>query len=81
MKLDGGELIKLCRKQAGLTQRYLAQKVGITTTSLWRYETGRDMPRWDKVVWCLNVCGYTFEIKEIEYDKGDSDIGDTDRTP
>lgn len=81
MKIDGGDLIRICRKRAGLTQRDLAQKVGITTTSLWRYETGRDMPRWDKVVWCLNACGYTFEIKEIQDDKSDSDNSDTDRTP
>lgn len=68
MKLDGGELIRLCRKQAGLTQRGLAQKVGITTTSLWRYETGRDMPRWDKVQWCLEACGYELEVRKIDED-------------
>ena len=73
MSLDGGDLIRICRKRAGMTQRELAAKVGITATSLWRYETGKDMPRWDKVVWCLSVCGYTFEIKEIRNDKGDTD--------
>ena len=80
MSLDGGDLIRICRKKAGFTQRELARKVGISDTGLWRYETGRDMPRWDKVVWCLNVCGYTIEIKEIEHDKGDTDSDGGDRS-
>lgn len=73
MSLDGGDLIRICRKHAGLTQRELARRVGITAASLWRYETGKDMPRWDKVVWCLNACGFTFEIKEIQDDQSDTD--------
>ena len=69
MSLDGGDLIRICRKKAGLSQRELARRVGISCAGLWRYETGRDMPRWDKVVWCLNVCGYTVEVKEIVDDQ------------
>ena len=79
MSLDGGDLIRICRQKAGMTQRELATKVGITATSLWRYETGKDMPRWDKVVWCLNVCGYTFEIKEISDAESDTDSNGCDR--
>src|SRR5205814_8311655 len=29
------------RRQAGLTQRELAERAGVTLNSIWRYETGR----------------------------------------
>ena len=39
-----GERIKAARKQRGMTQRELAQKVGISVNSLSRYETGERQP-------------------------------------
>jgi len=36
-----GERLASARRQAGLTQRELAARAGVTLNSVWRYETGR----------------------------------------
>lgn len=36
-----GERLAAARRQAGLTQRELAARAGVTLNSIWRYETGR----------------------------------------
>jgi transcriptional regulator with XRE-family HTH domain len=36
-----GERLAAARRQAGLTQRELAGRAGVTLNSVWRYETGR----------------------------------------
>ena len=64
MDLDGGELIKACRKHKGMSQRELADKTGINPVMIMRYEQGKTMPRFDKVQWCLEACGYELELRE-----------------
>jgi transcriptional regulator with XRE-family HTH domain len=36
-----GARLSAARRQAGLTQRELAERAGVTLNSIWRYETGR----------------------------------------
>lgn len=69
MEWDSGELIRLCRKQAGLTIAQLSEKSGVDSTSLWAYENGRYMPRFDKVMWCLKACGFDLELIRIKEKK------------
>ena len=40
-----GKRIKAARKQAGITQKQLAEKSGINAVVLGRYECGKEMPR------------------------------------
>lgn len=61
---DAGELIKLCRKRAGLTQKELALRVGTTHLSISDYEKMKTEPKFCMVVWCLNACGFDLEVKE-----------------
>jgi transcriptional regulator with XRE-family HTH domain len=43
---DGiGSGIKTMRKRAGLTQRQLAERLGVTHNTVSRWETGERMPR------------------------------------
>ena len=65
---DAGELIKLCRKRAGLTQKELARLVGTTHTSISDYEIYNAEPKFCMVMWCLQACGFTLELKEIKDD-------------
>ena len=39
-----GERLKMARQGAGLSQRELAQKVGVSAMAISKYETGQDMP-------------------------------------
>lgn len=44
-----GEQIRYFRKQAGLTQKELAQKAGIALITLQQYELGKRQPRIDQI--------------------------------
>lgn len=61
---SAGELIWRCRKYKGITMRELAEQVGTSHKMIWCYEHGTVSPRFDMVVWCLEACGFTLELKE-----------------
>lgn len=44
-RLSLGQALRALRKDNGLTEVELAQQVGITQTSIWRYETDKRLPR------------------------------------
>ena len=61
------ETIKTLRKKKGLSQVRLARKVGVTDKSISSYELGTNTPPVEVLFKIMNVCGYTFEIKEDIY--------------
>ena len=63
---NGGEMIRTCRKMRGITQEKLAEKVGVNKAVLSNWESGKNMPRYDAVVWCLDALGFHLELKENE---------------
>ena len=70
------EIIKL-RTKFGLTQRQLAEKVGIKQPQLARIETGKQLPRLDTLKVIAESCGYEVVIKlvpKIDNELIDSDI-------
>ena len=48
-----GAFIRQTRKEAGLTQEQLAEKLGVSQKSVSRWETGRTMPDYSLL---LNLC-------------------------
>lgn len=58
-----GELIKICRIQAGLTQGELAFKAKTTQSYLSAVECNRVIPRVDAFERILNECGYEIGIR------------------
>ena len=65
----GGEMIRTCRKMRGITQEKLAEKVGVNKAVLSNWESGKNMPRYDAVVWCLDALGFHLELKPNEPEK------------
>lgn len=63
---NGGEMIRTCRKLRGITQEKLAEKVGINKATLCNWESGKTLPRYDVVIWCLDALGFHLELKENE---------------
>ena len=61
------ETIKTLRKKKGLSQVRLARKIGVSDKSISAYETGYNTPTVEILFKIMNVCGYTFEIKEDIY--------------
>jgi len=48
--LDMGQMIKYHRVRAYLTQAQLAQKIGVSSTTMWMWENGRRCPTIKKLV-------------------------------
>lgn len=58
MPINLGERLKQARKAAGLTQRQLAEKIGVSNTSVSNWEKGISSPDPDTIqhlCWALNV--------------------------
>lgn len=70
--MDTGKKISLCRKEAGLSQEALADKLGISRQAVSRWETGEALPDTVKIVQLARIfnvsCDYLL-LEEVE-DKG-----------
>lgn len=65
--IDIGHTIKLLRKRKKLSQRRLAQKIGVVHQAISLIETNRNIPTIETFFKIINVCGYTLEFKEDIY--------------
>lgn len=55
--------LRYCRRQAGLSQRDLAAKLGVPQPAIARIESGRVVPRVDTLMLMINACGFTLEVR------------------
>jgi len=69
MVCDGGELIKLCRLQAGLSKNDLAELVGVTKDTINNAERGKSEPKFCTVAWCIDACGFELMIAKKGIEK------------
>lgn len=53
----GGPLIKIARQRAGLTQRELAEQLGLPQSNIARWESGARQPTIDNFVEAVRACG------------------------
>ena len=56
------EIIRTARRDAGLTQRDLAERVGTTQSAVSRWEHGGDEPRLSTLVRVLRACGVDADL-------------------
>lgn len=57
-----GERLAASRRQAGLTQRELAERAGVTLNSIWRYEMGRRPDDYDVLARLAESVGVTVDF-------------------
>lgn len=60
--------LKAIRKQTGVTQTELAERVGLTQAAIGHYETGRRTPRLSecrKIVTALNELGANCNLSDV----------------
>lgn len=55
-------LVRQARKVAGLTQRTLSARAGVTQASISRIEEGKTSPRLDTLDRLLEACGFSLEL-------------------
>lgn len=54
--------VRQARKVAGLTQRTLSARAGVTQASISRIEEGKTSPRLDTLDRLLEACGFSLEL-------------------
>ena len=54
-------VVRYCRLRAGLTQKQLAERAGISQPALARIESGRVKPRIDTIERLLRECGMSLQ--------------------
>ena len=54
-----GEFISACRKEKGLTQMQLAEKLNVTNRAVSKWETGKSMPDVSLMLDLCNILGIT----------------------
>lgn len=57
-----GERLAAARRQAGLTQRELAGRAGVTLNSVWRYEMGRRPEDYDVLTRLAEIVGVSMDF-------------------
>ena len=57
-----GERLAGARREAGLTQRELAARAGVTLNSIWRYETGRRPEDYDVLARLAEAVGVPVDV-------------------
>jgi transcriptional regulator with XRE-family HTH domain len=55
-------VVRAARREAGLTQRALADRVGTTQSAVARWEAGADSPRLDTLAALLRACGVEADL-------------------
>ena len=56
-----GNLIALCRKEKGLTQAALAERLGVSDRAVSKWETGRSLPDADNMLELSRILGITVD--------------------
>jgi transcriptional regulator with XRE-family HTH domain len=59
--VDAGALLQYVRRKAGLSQRELGRRAGVTQASIARIEAGQTSPRFETLDRLLSACGYELE--------------------
>jgi transcriptional regulator with XRE-family HTH domain len=69
--LRPGAIVRAARREAGLTQRALAERVGTTQSAVARWEAGADSPRLDTLAALLRACGVEGDLTFRRHDDVD----------
>lgn len=59
-----GELLKICRVNAGLSQKDLAIRAGTTQGYISAIERSKFVPKIDWLEKVLNICGYELGVRQ-----------------
>lgn len=71
MNTWAGNLIRLARHDAGLSQRELARRAGTSQATLSAYEAGRKSPSFETLVRVVRAAGQDLRVQVVPYDDHD----------
>lgn len=61
-RLDAADIVRRCRRNAGISQRELARRIGTAQPAVSRWERGHDEPRLSTLDAVARACGTTLSI-------------------
>ncbi len=61
------EIVIHCRKSAKLTQRQLAERIGMTYTTVWSWEHGLHSPSVDNLMMVMRVTGFELTVRKKKF--------------
>lgn len=71
MSMWAGNLIKLARSDAGLSQRELARRAATSQAAIAAYESGKRSPTLDTLARIVRAAGQDLRIQVVPYDDHD----------
>ena len=66
--VSGGQFVREARRRAGLTQRQLATRAGVSQAAVARIESGEVDPSWRRVVELVRACGFDLDVHLVPMD-------------
>ncbi len=62
--MDAAAMVRMARRRAGLSQRELARRSGVTQATISRIESGKMSPTFDSLSALVEACGMQLEIQD-----------------
>jgi len=67
--MDGGQFVREARARAGITQRLLAGRAGVSQSLVARIEAGSVDPPFDRLLQLVRACGFDLDIHVVPLDE------------
>jgi transcriptional regulator with XRE-family HTH domain len=67
--MDPGQFVREARRRAGLTQRTLATRAGVSQPLVARIESGDVGATWDRVLQLVRACGFDLDVRVVPLDE------------
>jgi transcriptional regulator with XRE-family HTH domain len=67
--MDGGQFVREARTRAGITQRLLAGRAGVSQSLVARIEAGSVDPPFDRLLQLVRACGFDLDIHVVPLDE------------
>jgi transcriptional regulator with XRE-family HTH domain len=68
-RMTGGQLVREARRRAGLTQRQLAARAGVSQPTIARIEGGEVNPSLERIVELVRAAGFDLDIRVVPLDE------------
>lgn len=67
--MEAGQFVREARRRAGLSQRTLAARAGVSQSLVARIESGDVDPSFDRCLQLVRACGFDLDIRVVPLDE------------
>ena len=67
--MDAGQFVREARNRAGLTQRALAGRAGVSQSLVARIEVGSVDPTFERLLQLVRACGFDLDVRVVPLDE------------